>query len=457
LEFGETFSYLLQRSLETVFVGKCFAFTFQNHDPLETHSKHSLTHYGTNRLIATSVKPLGSINNSTDVITILKYHFNKSKPVETHLGGAPPSSIQSTTPTQSVAIPCYNTYTTVFSSQEKSTSFLYESMPVSESHVPQFESYCDPSTNYSLSTLSLESSRALQPTDMQQTECNEHSVISSEAIDLEILQELISDWQCSQNVQENSTSSSDTKRLLSAPSLNSFSYDTRARGNSECGLDSCHQQPDVSLSNFSEAIIAELQSSFNRSVCPTPCGSAKQTCSSSLNTSAIPCAQLTSLHSTPYNSPELFSSTSSLNPAASTSTCSNRKLTSKQPPLHPLTWVSPEMFDNSELSLQTTPFHNSSRSHCNSSVPPDHYFTPAVDKHNLSLPRRNILCNISNKLPAGINTRQAVTVEPASKTYLLDSLPNSPQMKDRARLYTTPNGQLDNHSATFSPDLFTQT
>ena len=403
--------------------------------------------------MATSVKPLGSINNSTDVITILKYHFYKREPVETDLGGAPPSSIQSITPTQSVAIPCCNTYTTVFSSQEKSTSFLYESMPVSESHVPQFESYCDPSTNYSLSTLSLESSRALHPTDMQQTECNEHSVISSE-VDLEILHELISDWQCSQNVQENSTSSSDTDRLLSTPGLDSFSYDPRATGNSECGLDSRHQQPDVSLSNFSEAIIAELHSSFNRSVCPTPCGSAKQTCSSSLNTSATPCAPLTSLHSTPYNSPELFSSTSSLNPAASTSTCS---LTSKQPPLHPLTWVSPEMFDNSELSTQTTPFHKSSRSHCNSSVLPDHYFTPALDKHNLSLPRRNILCNISNKLPAGINTQQAVTVEPASKTYLLDSLPNSPQMKDRARLYTTPSGQLDNHSATFSPDLFTQT
>ena len=499
LDFEETFSYLLQRALETVFVGKCFAFTFQHPIPLENHSKCSLTHYGrssSNKLIATSVKALGSVSNSTDVITVLKHHFTTSKPIETDLhifGEALPSSVvhsPSTTPSQCVVIPSCNTRTTVGSSQENSTSFLYESMHVSESHEPhqiQFVSYCDPSTDFSLSTPSLETcyteiwqspsggvaikdvsqaplalpvSAGLLRTHMHVVvtpEHDEHSIISSEAVDLEILQELISDWECSQNEQDNSMTSSDVESLLSGPGPDSFSYDTRTTEDPKCGVDSCRSldhQPDVSLSNFSEDIIAELQSSFNRSVYPTSCGSVgKQKGCSSLNSSAA-YAPLTGLRSTPYNSPELFSSTSSLAPTSR----SNRKATLKQPPLYSLTWVSPEMFDNSELSLQTTPFQASSHSHRDRThciELPNHYFTPAVHRHGLSLPRRNILGNISNTLP---DTQQAAMVEPTSKPYLLDSPSNSPQMQDHAGLCTTPSGQLveDNHFATSSPDLFSQ-
>ena len=383
LEFSQPIACLLQRSLHAVFIGKCFAFNF----------RHPYGVSSDTNLIASGIKPLGSINSSTNVITLLKRHFDQRKTfpsVDLHL--VPPKR-KSTTPSQSVALTCGKAHNTIHCSQRN--SFLYESVHVSTSQVPHevhFESYCNES---SLSTSFLNSPRASscvnncpalldatfkaapqvkpalsvtpslssthvpvtvteyceeqEPFTDDSEEGEEATMTNSEAV--EILHELISDWESSQiTVDENSTASSEVEGALGRTDLDSLHHNTRATRDSQYSLEDCSfcdQQPDGSLLCLSEAVIAELQSSFNRSANFTPFCSTKLRRSSSSVGSAtsLPLASAMS-----YESPELFSSASSLASVTQRFGRSNPK----QSQSNLLTEVSPELFGSSKPTLPAT-------------------------------------------------------------------------------------------------------
>ena len=485
LEFSQPIACLLQRSLHAIFVGKCFAFNF----------RHPYGVSSDNNLVASGIKPLGSINSSTNVITLLKRHFDQRKTfpsVDLHL--VPPKR-KSTTPSQSVALTCGKAHNTIHCSQRN--SFLYESVHVSTSQVPHevhFESYCNES---SLSTSFLNSPRAsscvnncpalldatfkaapqVKPAlsvtpslssthvpvtvteycEEQETftddseEGEEATMTDSEAV--EILHELISDWESSQiTVDENSTASSEVEGALGRTDLDSLHHNTRAARDSQYSLEDCSfcdQQPDGSLLCLSEAVIAELQSSFNRSANFTPFCSTKLRRSSSSVGSAtsLPLASAMS-----YESPELFSSASSLASVTQRFGRSNPK----QSQSNLLTEVSPELFGSSKPTLPATPSQMSSRSFCNDGRMPNHYITPTMHRQNMSRSRRNILCDISNKLSANgdpISSQQAVVLGSVSNPSLSNTSGMSPQVKTHM---TTPSGQVsqDHQFSLFSPDLF---
>lgn len=501
LEFSQPITCLLQRSLDTVFIGRCFAFTFQRRVSLENPCGGS-SH---NNLIASSIKPLGSINNSTNVITLLKRHFDQRKTfpsADLHL--VPPKG-KSTTPSQSAALTCAKAHNTTRCSQQNSV--LYESVRVSTSQVPHevhFESYCDTNNESTLSTPSLNPHRApccgcsalletavkdapqvkpvqsathpvpsLCSTHVSVTVaecCEKHEPITddsevdeeatmtdSEAV--EILHELISDWESSQItvtvVDESSMASSEVEGVLGRTDLDSLHHNTRATRDSQYNSEDysfCGQQPDASLLCLSEAVVAELQSSFNHSATLTPFCSTKLKCSS-LNssvgsTTGVPLASTIS-----YESPELFSSASSL----ASVTQRFGRTNSNQLQSNLLTEVSPEMFGSSKPTLQATPSQVSPHSICNDSGMPYHYITPTMHKQNLPRPRRNLLCDISNKLVAdGIMSQQTAVFGSVSNS----SLPNSagmmsPQVKTFIAM-ATPSRQLsqDDQGSSFSPDLF---
>ena len=506
LEFSQPITCLLQRSLDTVFIGRCFALTFRHHVSLENPCGGS-SH---NNLIASSIKPLGSINNSTNVIALLKCHFDQKKVFPSaNLHLVPPEG-KSTTPSHSAVLTCAKAHSTTHCSQQN--SFLYESVHVSTSQVPHevhFESYCDTSNESSLSTPSLKSPRVpscvsncsalldaavknapqvkpvLSVTHTAASLCStcvsvtvaeccekhepftddsevdeEATMRDSEAV--EILHELISDWESSQItvLDENSMASSKVEGVLGRTDLDSLHHNTRATRNSQYNLEDCSfcdQQPDASLLCLSEAVIAELQSSFNHSASLTPFCSTKLRCSS-LNSSVGSATGVPLASTISYESPELFSSASSL---ASVTQMFGRS-NSKQLQSNLLTEVSPEMFGSSKPTLQATPSQVSSRSFCNDSGMPHLYITPTMHKQNLPRPRRNLLCDISNKLVAdGVTSQQLQTAVFGSVSN--SSLPNSsgmmsPQLSQVKTFIAmaTPSRQLsqDDQGSSFSPDLF---
>ena len=513
LEFSQPIACLLQRSLDAVFIGKCFAFTFRHRVPLVNPCGGS----SDNNLIASGIKHLGSINSSTNVITLLKRHFDQRKTfpfVDLHL--VPPRG-KSTTPSQSVALTCAKAHNTIQCSQRN--SFLYESVHVSTSqvsHEVRFESYCDTSNEGSLSTPFLNSPRApscanncpalldaafkdtpalsvthtapslhsthvsvavteyceeQEPFTGDSEEGEEATMTDSEAV--EILHELISDWESSQiTVDENSMASSEVEGVLGRTDLDSLHHNTRATRDSQSSLDCssfCDQQPDGSLLCLSEAVIAELQSSFNRSANLTPFCSTKPRCSSSLNSSVGSATGVPLASGMSYESPELFSSASSL--ASVTQRFGRSNLKQSQSNL--LTEVSPELFGSSKPTLQATPSHVSSHSFCNDGRVPNHYITPTMHRQNMSRSRRNILCDISNKLSTGdqISSQRAVVVGSVSNSSLsntsgvspqavvLGSVSNTPGVSPQVKTHlamATPSGQLSQHDqfSSFSPDLF---
>ena len=502
LEFSQPITCLLQRSLDAVFIGKCFAFTFR-------HCVNPCGVSSDNNLIASGIKPLGSINSSTNVITLLKRHFDQRKTfpsVDLHLV---PLKGKSNTPSQSFALTCAKAHNTIHYSQRN--SFLYESAHVSTSqvsHEVHFESYCDTSNESSLSTSFLNSPRApscvnncsalldatfkdapqvkpalsvthiapsLRSTQVSVTvaehseeqelftnDSEEATMTDSEAV--EILHELISDWESSQiTVDENSTASSEVKGALGRTDLDSLPHNPRATRDSQEDRSFCGQQPDGSLLCLSEAVVAELQSSFNRSANLTPfCTTKPRRSSSSVGSATdVPLASAMS-----YESPELFSSASSLASVTQRFGRSNPK----QSQSNLLTGVSPELFGSSKSTFPATPSQVSSRSFCNDGRMPNHYITPTMHRQNMS--RRNILCDISNKLVADdqISSQQAAVLGSSlSKTsgispqaVVLGSESNtspsntsgiSPQVKTHITM-ATPSGPLLSQGDQFSPDLF---
>ena len=487
LEFSQPIACLLQRSLDAVFIGKCFAFTFRHRVPLENPCGVS----SDNNLIAFGIKPLGSINSSTNVITLLKHHFDQRKTVPSvglHL--VSPKG-KSTTPSQSFALTCAKAHNTIHYSQRN--SFLYESAHVSTSqvsHEVHFEAYCDTSNESSLSTSFLNSPRApscvnncpalldatfkdapqvkpalsvthtapsLRSTQVSVTvaeHCEEQELFTNDSEEatmtdseaVEILHELISDWESSQiTVDENSTASNEVKGALGRTDFDSLHHKARDSQYSLEDCSFCDQQPNGSLLCLSETVVAELQSSFNRSANLTPFCSTKPKRSSSLAGSAtdVPLASAMS-----YESPELFSSASSLASVTQRFGRSNPK----QSQSNLLTEVSPELFGSSKSTFPATPSQVSSRSFCNDGRMPNRYITPTMHRQNMS--RRNILCDISNKLLADdqISSQQAVVLGSS----LSNTSGISPQVKTHITM-TTPSGQLlsqDDQFSSFSPDLF---